>query len=217
MRALEERGAVSFIIRNSGRTQRPTTAIIAPGAIAQPVRSTSSWASKGVRPPKIAVAPGRAQREAGDPPFAGELLGGGDGADRADPAGKRREHQRADQRLARASRWPSARTWSIGKHGAAERQQRPAPAFGPTRSDRIADERRDEDDHHRGDGRQPQRRLLAQRPGRGQEGRDVGDADIISDRAQRRDGEGAADRAAMIGEAVAERAVGNGLLGGLWR
>ena len=65
----------------------------------------------------------------------------------------------------------------------------------PMRSDSSADQRRDQDDDHRGDGRQPQRRAFAQRAGRGQEGGHVGDADIISDRAQRRDGEGAGDAA----------------------
>ena len=87
-------------------------------------------------------------------------------------------------------------------------QHRLAP--DPVRQD--PDEGRDEDDHHGGDGRQPQRHLLAERAGRGQERGNVGDADVVSDRSQRRDGEGSADRAAMVGEAVAERAVGNGLL-----
>src|SRR6185503_627062 len=38
-------GAVSFMIRKIGKTHRLTRAIIAPGAIAQPVRSTSNWAA----------------------------------------------------------------------------------------------------------------------------------------------------------------------------
>ena len=42
--------------RNTGSTQTATNAIIAPGAIVQPVRSTSHCAAQGVRPPKIAVA-----------------------------------------------------------------------------------------------------------------------------------------------------------------
>src|SRR5436190_3263086 len=49
-------GAVSRIVRNTGSTPSATTAIIAPGAMVQPVRSISHWASSGVRPPKTAVA-----------------------------------------------------------------------------------------------------------------------------------------------------------------
>ncbi|WP_217490529.1 hypothetical protein, partial [Dermacoccus sp. Ellin185] len=49
-------GAVSFWNHTTGSTQIATTAIIAPGAGAQPVESMSFCPTSGANPPKMAVA-----------------------------------------------------------------------------------------------------------------------------------------------------------------
>ncbi len=91
-------GRVSGIQNSTGSTAIPTTAIITPGMIAQPVRSTSNCASQGVSPPKMARGGGGAQRQAAQPPLARKLFGGGDRTHGADAAGDSGEDHRAEQR-----------------------------------------------------------------------------------------------------------------------
>ena len=154
---------------------------------------------------------GGAEREARETALAGELLGGGDGADCADSARYCSERERAEQGVGGGS---------AGHQGEEEERERGAEQ-GERDQDRLAaeavggeaDERGDGDDHDRGGGREPQRRPLAELAGRGEEDRDIGDADIIGDRPQCADGEPARDPGAVVGEAVAERMRGDGAVG----
>ena len=143
---------------------------------------------------------GRSEREAGDPPLARELLGGGDRSDRAIAAGDRGQRDRSGQRLEpRAARHQREHQDRQNRAGDRQDDQNAASpdAVGPG-----ADEWRDRDHHHCGDRRQPQGVALRQRAGRGQERRHIGDPDIISDRAERGDRERAGDSGAVIGDGV---------------
>ena len=123
-------GAVSRIVRNTGSTRkrderdhrarrhRPA------GPLDQPLREPGRQAAED------RGRHGRAEREAGDAAFAGELLGGRDGADRADT--RRRPRRGPARRAAPGARAPLAISENIviGSAALQQRQQDQHAACG---------------------------------------------------------------------------------------
>ena len=138
-------------------------------------------------PPKIAVAIVAPSARPVIRPSPRKLFGGCDRADCADCPGECCEDHRAEERSFCGSARHQRRTWSIGRTALADAQARASTGRAADPVGPPADERSDQNHRDRGDGRQPQGCSLAERSGRSQECRHVGDADIISDRSERRD------------------------------